>query len=387
MTVREAVGPDLTRGAAAGALGFGVVSLLFAGVLPALLGALFDEHRLSAAGFGECAAIEALSMGVSTALSGILLPARRLRLLGLVATLVLAALDFRGVGAGEDAVLVLRGLAGLPEGLLLWISVGMIARSETPERWAGVFFTATTAAQMLLALAFAVTVIPKFGADGGFVMLGSCTLLGAAAAIAAPDAYGALPGSEGAAGPPPLLGWVALLATIIYVAAGGAVAAYLQPLAQEAGLSANIARTTLWISLAAQIAGGAAATALAGRMRYLTAFLVSSAVFLANWAVMAIRAGEWAFIFANLAGGFFTVFVAPFLVPMTIEADPSRRAALQSGGAQLLAGALGPLVSSQVVNERDVRGVLALGAAFLIAGLAIIIGLHVTAVRRRAIPH
>ena len=122
-------------------------------------------------------------------------------------------------------------------------------------------------------------------------------------------------------------------------------------------------------------------------MRYLTAFLVSSAVFLANWAVMAIRAGEWAFIFANLAGGFFTVFVAPFLVPMTIEADPSRRAALQSGGAQLLAGALGPLVSSQVVNERDVRGVLALGAAFLIAGLAIIIGLHVTAVRKRAIPH
>src|SRR6202043_2766367 len=56
-TVSEAIGPDLTLGEAASAQSFGVVSLLFAGVLPALLGALGDEQRLSAAGFGWVAAL------------------------------------------------------------------------------------------------------------------------------------------------------------------------------------------------------------------------------------------------------------------------------------------------------------------------------------------
>lgn len=379
--VREAVGPDLTLVEAGSALGFGTVSLLFVGVLPALLGALADEHRLSAAGFGLCAATEALSMGLSTALVGILLPARHLRLIGAVATLLLALLDFAALGAGETRVLALRGLAGIAEGVLLWISVGMIARSELPERWAGIFFTASTAAQLALALAFALWVIPRFGADGGFLLLGTATLFGLVSIVSSPDRYGALPGSEGGAGPPPLRGWVALLATLIYAASGAAVGAYLQPLAHQAGLNADVARTALWTSLAAQIGGAAAATALAGRLGYLSAFIVSSAVFLGNWAVLALHIPGWLFIISNTVGGFFSVFVAPFLVPMTIEADPSRRAALQSAGAQLLAGALGPFVSAQVVSDRNVHGVLSLGAAFLVAGLSIIIGLRISAIR------
>src|SRR5215472_13803266 len=109
-TVHEVVGPDLSARQAASALSFGVVSLLFAGVLPALLGALADEGRLSAAGFGRVASLEALSMGIATALAGILLPPRKLRLLGLIMTLALAALDFAALRAGEGTVLILRTL-------------------------------------------------------------------------------------------------------------------------------------------------------------------------------------------------------------------------------------------------------------------------------------
>ena len=61
--------------------------------------------------------------------------------------------------------------------------------------------------------------------------------------------------------------------------------------------------------------------------------------------------------------GFFGIFVTPFLVPMTIDADPSRRAAVQSGAAQLLGGAFGPLVASRVVDDAHSRGVLYLGVA------------------------
>ena len=383
-TVHEVVGPDLSLGQVASAQSFGVVSLLFAGVLPALLGALGDEHRLSAAGFGWVAALEALSMGGATALAGMVLPARHLRVIGLGATLCLSAIDFAGIGASGASVLLLRALAGLAEGVLLWITVGMIARSETPERWAGVFFTASTSAQLALALSFAFIAIPRFGADGGFAVLGATTLLGLGGTFFAPNSYGPLPGSGGAAGAPPFRGWVALFATLVYAAATGAVGIYLQPLAHEAGLSADVARTALWTSLAAQIAGAMTATAVAGKVRYFSAFLAGTGVFLVSWMVFALHVPAWMFIAANTAAGFATVFVAPFLVPMTIEADPSRRAALQSAGAQLFAGALGPLAAARLVSDSDVHNALALGAFFLLAGMSVIALLHILAVRDRA---
>jgi hypothetical protein len=127
-----------------------------------------------------------------------------------------------------------------------------------------------------------------------------------------------------------------------------------------------------------------AATAVAGKVRYFTAFLAGTAVFLGTWAVFAMHAPAWGFIAANTAGGFASVFVAPFLVPMTIEADPSRRAALQSAGAQLFAGALGPLAAARIVSDNDVHGALALGVAFLLVGMSVITLLHVLAVRDRA---
>jgi len=63
---------------------------------------------------------------------------------------------------------------------------------------------------------------------------------------------------------------------------------------------------------------------------------------------------------------------------MTIEADPSRRAAVLSGSTQVLAGALGPFAASFVVADNDVRGAVFLGTASLFAGLALIAVLHST---------
>jgi hypothetical protein len=77
----------------------------------------------------------------------------------------------------------------------------------------------------------------------------------------------------------------------------------------------------------------------------------------------------------GLAG--LAAFVAgPFLVPMTVEADPSRRAAMQSGAVQLLAGAFGPLLASLTVTDRSVHGVLLLALALQGVGLAVATTLH-----------
>jgi hypothetical protein len=376
--VHDAVGPDLPLGEAIAALGIGIVSLLLAGVLPALLGALADEGRLSASGIGLAATFEALSMGLSTAAAGIVLPPRHLKWVAGIAAAVLAVVDLATVHASGTTVMVIRTVAGVPEGVMLWISIGMIARTATPERWAGIFFTALTACQMVIALVFAQWVLPQHGADGGFLGLTLTSLCGIALAVFVPHRYAALTKDGDASGAPPPRGWFALFATLIFIAASGTVGIYLQPLAHEAGLSADVARAAVWISLAAQIAGGATATAISGHVRYFTVFVISTVLFVASWLVFLLHPPAWGFIAANALGGFVGVLLAPFLVPMTIEADPSRRAAVLSGSTQVLAGALGPFAASFVVADDDVHGAIFLGTASLFAGLALIAVLHLT---------
>jgi hypothetical protein len=220
--------------------------------------------------------------------------------------------------------------------------------------------------------------VPLWGANGVFASLASLAVVGVVPALLSPTRFAPLPVRPDDSEAPPLRGWIALLGSLIYVSAAAAVGVYLQPLAHEAGLGGAVARSAVWIALAAQVAGGALATALAGRVRYFTVFIVVSIVYLLVWAVFSRALTAWMFILANAAAGLVGLFLGPFLVPMTIDADPTRRAAMQSGAAQLLGGALGPLLASQVVGERDVRGVLWLAAGLLGVGLSIVAWLRFT---------
>jgi DHA1 family inner membrane transport protein len=376
--VHDAFGPAISGIEAGATIGVGMNSLLVLGVMPVLLGALADEHRLSAADIGLAAMLELFGMGVATALAGMALKLERLKTIGVIVSIALAAVDLATTGASGAGILALRTAAGGLEGILLWITVGMITRTITPERWAGVFFTAQTLIQLLLAVILAVWIMPGHGANGGYGALAVASLLGVAPALASPSRLAALPVAPGASGAPPRRGWIALIGTVIYVAAGGALAVYLEPLAHQAGLSANVARTALWTSLVAQVVGAAAATALAGKLRYFTVFMISSAIYLGVWCAFAFREPAWLFVSVNALAGLGGLFLAPFQVPMMIAADPSRRAAMQSGAAQLVGGALGPLLASQVVSDSDAHGVLWLGCGLLLAGLSVIAWLRFT---------
>jgi hypothetical protein len=377
--VHDAVGPPFTGSQAAAAIAVGVNSLLALGVIPILLGALVDEHRLTASGIGLAAMLELLAMGLTTGLAGMALKPDRLRMIGLLASVALAVFDLGTLWSSGTSILALRAAAGAAEGMLLWITVGMIARTVTPERWAGVFFTAQVAAQLALSLVLGAFVLSRFGANGGFATLAVASLFGAAVAPLTARRYPPLPLSPGEGGAPPLRGWIALVVTLVYVSANGAVSVYLQPLAHQAGLGAEVARTANSMSLAAQVVGAGTATALAGRVRYFTVFLITTAASLIVWWIFGRDAPAWLFISANTAAGMAALFLSPFIVPMTIDADPSRRAGLQSGAAQLFGGALGPLLASFVVGDRDVRGVLWLGAGLILSGMAGVAWLRFTA--------
>ncbi len=375
--VHEAVGPALHPLEVTGILAMGAVALLVTGVASVLFGSLVDEHRLGAEGIGLCATVEALTTGIAAGLMGFLPRAERLRPIAFAAGLATALLNIASMGASFDGMLVLRTLAGIPEGMLLWITVGMIARSRTPERWSGVFFVVFILAQLALAFAYRF-ILPAFGADGGFAALALCSLAACGFAFVIPKRYAPLVRGAGETGIPPPRGWFALAATLFFTAAAPAAGIYMQPLAYEAGLTAEVARDAVWVSLIAQLAGGAAAVALAGRVTYFRAFLFAAAVLGGVWTTLAFQIPAWAFIAVNAAGGFAAIFIGPFLVPMIIEADPSRRAAMQGGGTQVVASALGPLLAAFVVSDAHVHGALALSGTLAAIGLAMIAFMHFT---------
>ncbi len=381
--IQEAVGPSLPIGQASAAIAIGVVALLLAGVLPAVLGALADEHRLSAAGIGQCATLEALSMAITTAWAGAFLKPRKIKMIAALAGLVLAAINAGTMKAAGNELFALRALAGIPEGIMLWVPVSMIARSKIPERWAAIFFTVLMAAQFGLAFWCTVYVLPRFGADGAYAALAAASLAAVPIALFAPSTFAPLPKSNKKSGIPPPRGLLALLATLLYVSAANAVSVYLVPIAHQAGLTTGVANTAIWVSLASQIAGGALATVIAGRIRYIAAFAGSTVAFIAVWFVFSLQIPAWAFISANALSGLALLFISPFMLPMAIEADPSRRAAMQSAGVQVLAAALGPLLASLLVDQRDAHGALILGGWLLAFGLILIVLLHLTSSRKR----
>jgi hypothetical protein len=378
--VDEVAGPPFKPTEAAAAIALGLLALLITGLMGLLLAALAEEGRLSASGIGLTAMLEALSTGLVTGAAGIVLKPVRLRMIAVIAAAILVVLDLATTRTSGESVMVVRALAGLPEGILLWISIGFISRTVTPERWAAVLFTGMGLTQLSFATGLSALVLPRFGADGGYVTVAVGAALAIPVALFLPRSLGAVAaaGAE-TSGAPPFRGWVALAGTLCMAASLTAVAVYVIPLARQAGLSVAVGRTAISVGLACQMAGGGLATLLAGRIRYITVFWVCAAVFLATWGAFAVHAPAWLFIAMTGLSGLAAFMAGPFLVPMTVEADPSRRAAMQSGAVQLLAGAFGPLLASQAVTDHNVHGVLILAVVLQGVGLTVATRLHHTA--------
>jgi hypothetical protein len=380
--VDEVAGAPFTPTEATAAIALGLLALLISGLFGLLLATLAEEGRLSASGIGLTAMLEALSTGLVTGVAGIVLKPVRLRTVALIAAAALVALDLATLKASGSGVMAVRALAGLPEGVLLWISIGFISRTATPERWAAVLFTGMGLTQLAAATALSALVLPRFGANGGYVVVAAAAALAMPVALFLPHRLGAVAGAGAeVSGAPPPRGWIALTGTLLMAASLTAVAIYVIPLAQQARLSVTIGRTSVSVALACQMVGGVVATAIAGRVRYITVFWICAAVFAATWGVYALHAPAWLFVAMSGLAGLATFVAGPFLVPMTIEADPSRRAAMQSGAVQLLAGAFGPLLASLVVSDRNVHGVLILALALQAVGLAVATTLYRTGKR------
>jgi DHA1 family inner membrane transport protein len=354
-------------------IALGVISLLSQGVLPLLLGSLHAEHRLGASGIGLAASLEAFSITITSSLAGLLLRPSSLRLYAGTASLILALANISTLGIGaESGILAIRAVAGIPEGILFWLAIGMIARSATTERWAGILVTGSNVVSLVSAAALSAYVLERFGANGGFALLAVLSAAGAGIATFMPTSYSALPKGVLSA----VEGWRglgALLGAMLYTASAMGVFIYLVPLANAAGFDSVVSGEALTALLAGQLGGSLIATLIAGRVGYFAVLLGSAVGYLCVWPIYALRPPAWAFITASGAVGLITFFSIPFLYPLTVDADPSRRAAVQSGPAQMMGSALGPFVAAWAVAWYGTLGAVYVGAWILLLAMAVIV--------------
>jgi hypothetical protein len=354
----------------------GVCGVMIAGLQPLLLGTLAQEGRITAAQLGHAATAELLLMGAASAYAGARWKAERLRAIGVVSSLVLAALNIATLWASGETVTLVRALAGVPSGVLIWITIAMIARSPTPERWSGIYLTIQTLAQFVLAAAITAWVISRAGANGGFVALAVLCVISAVAALALPNRFAPLVADGNASNMPNARGFVALAATFLWMAFIVGVWVYAEPLSRQSGHAPAVAGVAVSLSLACQVIGGATATVLAGRLRWFPVLLFCALIYVACLLAYAALPSAFLYLVTSSVFGFLWMFSLPFFVPMVIAADPTRRAALLVGGAELTGGSLGPLFASFVVTDADVRGSLGFGALALVLTVAIAVALH-----------
>ncbi len=355
-------------------LAVGVVGVLIPGLQPQLLGALATEGRVSASLLGHVATAELLAMGIAAGGAGFVLSIARLRAIAVAAILASVAFDLLTPYVGGGSLVAVRAVAGLSEGVLIWIAIGLIVRAAQPARWSGIYLAVQTLAQFAVATLLGLYIVPAAGSAGGFTTLAIVTAAGLIAVPWLPRAYASLVQDEADTAPTaiPMRGIVALAGVLVYMAFIVAVWVYVEPLGLQRGIDASTVALVAPLSLAMQVLGAGLATLLAGRLPVLPTLIAVGLANLALLAVIGAPPSSAAFLIATALFGFLWLFALPFQVPAVIAADPGRRAAALIGGAQLVGASLGPFAAALLVGEGDVSAVLPFGAVCIVVALVLI---------------
>ncbi|WP_315834237.1 MFS transporter [Bradyrhizobium prioriisuperbiae] len=371
------------------ALWIGSVGLLILGLQPVLLGALFNEHRIDLDMLALVVTAEIVAIGIGSAVAAMLFSTRHLRLKSAILLLALAALN-TAVSFAETphAILLVRTLAGVVEGGMVAVSIELIARSRRAERIGGIFIALQTLAQCLLVFGVGKWIIHEAGAVGantGFLVLAVVSLASIVLAGLVPAEYGEIPkqkgNMDGVLTPRSILALLSIFAFFMFV---GAIWAFLEPLGGQNGIDSQTVAFMVSASLAAQVLGALAATWLQAHIGYRAAILVCSLLGLAASVVLGISPTLAQFWGAVLVIGFIWMFVIPFMIGQTVDADSSRNTALLIPAAQLFGAAIGPLAASMFVVGDDARAVPVFSIGAVTASL-VLFGLFLIAARRRAV--
>jgi hypothetical protein len=380
------IGLAPTPAGIAALLTVGTVGMMITGVQPVVFGALVREGRLSVAELGQATTAEFLALGIGVLVAGALFRPRHLRWYGMGAGLVVVAANLLGTAHAGHAFLADRALAGLAEGILLWLPGCMLARSTRPAFWSGIFITIQTLAQLAYVAIVPTTAMAQLGANGALISLAVTGGIAMAVSPAMPSHFQDLRSSAATVLPEAAgrrrisisgAGIAALAAMSLSAAFQIGLYAYFEPLSAQAGLNPRTLNLAVTAALAAQVAGSTLAAMLSkrvGHFHVLIAWAVTNFGLLFTFVAMPKAP---LFVATATVFGFVWLFFMPFQYPLVIDADPTRRAAVLLPGAQLLGGAAGPFLCSLAVTSTDVRGALVVAGLCVLATLSIAVVQHV----------
>jgi hypothetical protein len=314
--------------------------------------------------------LELFGMGLAIALAACFLPPDRLRKTGAAAALTSLALALAMLTAHGPAVVVLRGLAGVANGLLIWITVGFLARRSRPEPWAATFFMIQSLGQLSLAGLTSGLFLPRWGLAGGLAVPAVLATMALVLSLRLPPALPPLaqPAPMGLPSPRGLVGLIALLA---YVCASSGVWRHMTSLAGQGDQPAAVVSLSVSALLCGQVLGALFGVLSAGRLRPGQVFAGAALATLAAYLALALRPPPGLFVLSFGVAGFSSMALGTWLFSFLVQADPSRRAAATSATAQLCGSAIGPVLAAGLVDGGDARLALLSGALLVSITLGI----------------
>lgn len=372
-TTLEPVAPKPTTNATVIAgLFLGTVSFMITGIQPVLLGGLAEEGRLSEATLGRVAWIEVFALALAAAIGPKLLRVGSARRTISLACLFLTLANGAVYASHATAVLLgSRVAAGLLEGLLLATTNIAITRGRHPERLSATFLMVSAIPQVAASYLLPATVIPRFGADSGFGILGALSALGIAVAfllgneIQDPPAH--KPGTP--VWTPAVL--IGLCGVILQNAANGAGWEYQARIGETLHFPGDIVGSAIAADLILQIIGTFTVAWVAWRLPFRAVLLVSCVVQAGILAAMALVRTPFSYIAICAIFGMMWLGVNPFQVSLLIDLDKTRQVALVLASLQLMGFSTGPLICSFFVKPGNVAGAFWCAVGMVLASLVL----------------
>lgn len=352
------------------ALVVGTAGLIVLGVQPLLYGAYVHQGLVEEARLGTLAAAEISAIAFGS-VGGIALlrrwPARIVGLLGLL-LLVLGNLAPFAL-----PLFLTRIVAGAGGGVVVALAAAQIAGRDNVNAASGAFLLLQAASQYAVLQGFSLL------APAASAMAVQQALAGMAAAaglllLLVPRTL--RPGhEEGGSGLPPAGGWIALIASALFVGAAVGAWAYFGVWLETAGLAADGVAARLTASMAGQMAGALVAIAL-GTRRHSSRQVMAAGLFLiAALALLLLRGPAGAAGWALIVGfGLAWMIGTPALSGLLLELDPGRRSLPYAASAQLLGAAVVPTLTGELLAARGLDLVLACSAVLFAAAIAAILG-------------
>ena len=338
----------------------GLVSGCVPALQPLLLGGLLAEGRISGPQIGHAATVEGLGMALATGIASLFFMTSALRRTALIAILGCTCANIATLLSTPLGIIAARGLSGACNGILLWLIIGMINRTQTPARLFAIYITAQATTAFLLSATFATLALPASGVIGCYGMLALLNLLLLPLLRRIPKAYAPLTIGRDSATMrlPPFRGRVGLLAITLNQAGVMVVWIYLLPIGLQSGQPPAAINAIVSAAIFVRIGAGILAMVFAPQVNGPLAILCSALASIAALTLLQLSSSNTLWLLATIIFAFSWMFAQPFHIALLNRLDPSNRSAMLVSTAELLGIAAGPFIGSIVIRSNDFQPAL-----------------------------